>query len=93
MDQNKPFLISRNGYALIKRQAVDSEAIFSVGYEPEKQELDIEFRPDRDVYRYFDVPPEEYSSFMAADSLGKYVNKVIKPKYRCVRIKKGKKTA
>ena len=36
------------------------------------------------MYRYFDVPPEDYAAFMAANSKGTYLNEVFKPRsYRC----------
>jgi hypothetical protein len=56
----------------MKRVAVDSATIASIGYEPRRRELEIEFRDNRDVYLYFDVPAEEYAAFMAAKSKGTY---------------------
>jgi hypothetical protein len=72
----------------MKRVAVDSATIASIGYEPRRRELEIEFRDNRDVYLYFDVPAEEYAAFMAAKSKGTYLNQVFKPKehrYKIVR--------
>ena len=37
-----------------------------------ERELEIKFRASSDVYRYFDVPGEEYAAFMAAESKGSY---------------------
>ena len=65
---------------LMKRLPVDSSCIASIGYEPPECELDIEFRAGREVYRYFEVPPEEHAAFMAAESKGRYLNEVFKPK-------------
>jgi hypothetical protein len=45
----------------------------------------MKFRASGDVYRYFDVPGEEYAAFMAAESKGTYLNQVFKPReYRYV---------
>jgi hypothetical protein len=63
----------------IKRHFVKSRSMRSIGYEPARGELDIEY-PSGEVYRYFGVPPEEYAAFMLADSRGTYLNKVFKPK-------------
>ena len=64
----------------MKRVAVDSTSIASIGYEPRRRELEVEFRQSGGVYRYFDVPSEEYAEFMAAGSKGAYLNQVFKPK-------------
>jgi hypothetical protein len=76
----------------MRRDAVESETIASIGYEPRRCELDVEFRESGDVYRYFQVPAEEHSEFMAAESKGSYLNRVFKAKghpYRVV--KRGRK--
>jgi KTSC domain len=40
----------------MRRGRVDSTSVASIGYQPVRRELDIEFRESGDVYRYFDVP-------------------------------------
>lgn len=62
------------------REPVDSESIASIGYEARGRALELEFRDSGDVYRYFDVPTEEYADFMAAPSKGSYLNQVFKTK-------------
>ena len=64
----------------MRRMAIDSTSIASMGYEPLRQDLEIEFRQSGDVYRYFDVSAEEHAEFMAAESKGTYLNHVFKPK-------------
>jgi hypothetical protein len=64
----------------MRRESVDSETITSIGYEPRRRKLDIEFRETGDVYRYFEVSPEEHAEFMSAESKGRYLNRVFKPK-------------
>jgi hypothetical protein len=56
-----------------------------MGYRSTDRELEIEFREHGDVYRYFDVPLEEYFAFLAAPSKGAYLNQVFKPRnYRYI---------
>lgn len=63
-------------------------------YSAKRRELEIEYRENREVYRYFDVPPEEYAAFMAAESKGTYLNQMFKSKnYRYIIVKHGKKRA
>jgi hypothetical protein len=76
----------------MRRQAVDSETITSIGYEAGRGELDLEFRQSGDVYRYFEVSAEEHAEFMAAESKGGYLNRVFKTKgHPYVVVKRGRK--
>jgi len=59
---------------------VDSTVIASLGYDPCRRELEIEYRESGEVYRYFEVPGREYTSFLAAESKGTYLNQVFKPR-------------
>jgi hypothetical protein len=59
---------------------VDSTSIGAIGYNSLKRQLGIEFRKSGDVYLYFEVPPEEYQGFMAAESKGEYLNCTFKTK-------------
>jgi hypothetical protein len=56
----------------MQRTPVKSSQIASVGYDPEKQVLEIEFRHGGTIYHYFEVPPEKHAALMAADSIGKH---------------------
>lgn len=72
----------------MRREAVDSETIASIGYEARRCELDVEFRERGDVYLYFQVSAWEHSEFMAAESKGNYLNRVFKARghpYRLVK--------
>ncbi len=64
----------------MQRQYVDSRVIWSIGYDAAQRILEIEFRGTREVYEYFDVPPEEHAAFFASESKGTYLNQVFKPK-------------
>jgi len=77
----------------MRRIPVRSTSIASIGYLPTERELEIRFRVSGDVYRYFDVPGEEYAAFMAAESKGTYLNQVFKPReYRYVVVSGGGKS-
>lgn len=73
----------------MRRIAVDSTAIRSIGYDAGKCELEVEFRNTGSVYRYFDVSPGEYAEFVASESKGTYLNQVFKSKHRYRVIKRG----
>ncbi|MFY9910889.1 MAG: KTSC domain-containing protein [Candidatus Sulfotelmatobacter sp.] len=71
----------------MQRVSVDSSSIASIGYAPEQQVLELEFRQSGEVYQYFDVPAEEHAAFLAADSKGTYLNLQFKPRqYRYHRV-------
>ena len=55
-----------------------SRVIASMHYNDETRTLTIVYRGKRGVYRYFEVPPEEYAAFRAAPSKGVYLNEVFK---------------
>lgn len=55
----------------MKRDPVESEALTSVGYDPDRRMLEVEFESGA-VYRYYDVPPELYAGLMTAPSRGEY---------------------
>ena len=77
----------------MQRVSVRSTSIDSIGYLPARRELEIKFRESGDVYRYFDVPEEEYAAFMAAESKGTYLNQVFKPReYRFFVVLEGRKS-
>ena len=62
----------------MRRIWVDSSSIASIGYDAAGRELEIEFRGSGDLYRYFDVPEDEYAALLAADSRGTYFNQMFK---------------
>ncbi len=77
----------------MRRIPVHSTSIASIGYLPTERELEIKFRASGDVYRYFDVPAEEYVAFIAAESKGTYLNQTFKPReYRYVVVFEGRKS-
>ncbi len=71
----------------MQRVPVESSSIASIGYASQERVLELEFRQSGEVYQYFDVPVEEYTAVLAADSKGTYVNQQLKPQgYRYQRL-------
>jgi lysyl-tRNA synthetase class 2 len=64
----------------VRRVPVRSGAVSAVGYDPTTNELDIEYTGG-DVYRYSMVPPSVHRELLAADSIGAFVNREVKPHY------------
>ena len=60
------------------RHAVTSRAFASQGYDPETQTLEIEYHSGA-VYQHKGVSAHVYGAFLAASSLGAYLNAHIKP--------------
>lgn len=69
----------------MKRQKVNSSNLASIGYDKEKEILEIEFNHGG-VYQYFDVPIEEYEALMNADSHGSYFHHNIRDVYECEKL-------
>ncbi|MBW8336112.1 KTSC domain-containing protein [Stutzerimonas stutzeri] len=70
----------------MKRVALQSSSLRSLGYDPKQQILEVEFSSGA-LYRYEAVPPEAVQALLEADSLGRHFNQVFKPQhYRYRRI-------
>lgn len=59
------------------KKLVASSNIAAVGYDPEKQILEVEF-VNGGVYQYFNVPREIYDNLLSSGSVGKYFQDNIK---------------
>ena len=70
----------------IKRTPIASSNIASVGYDAEKQILEIEFQ-HRAIYQYVDVPKQVYDELMNAPSIASYFMHNIKNEYNNQKIK------
>jgi hypothetical protein len=57
--------------------AVESSAIALVGYDPQRQILQVEFH-DGAVWHYFEVPGQIFEDLLRADSKGSYFNRHIR---------------
>jgi len=61
--------------------SVESSHMATMGYEPDTKVLQIGFK-NNTLYEYFDVPPNVWEEFKAAESKGKYLAKFIKGTYQ-----------
>ncbi len=64
----------------MKRQAVESSNLASVGYDAENEILEVEFIHGG-IYQYFDVPENVFEELMNADSHGVYFSANIRNDY------------
>ena len=71
----------------IKRDAVQSTALASVGYSRRLRALEIEFRNGA-VYRYLNVDPAIYHEFMIAPSKARFYDEKIRRKYRSLHVRR-----
>ena len=69
----------------MRLQAVQSEMLKLVGYDPAVRTLEVVFNTG-DHYRYFKVPPDEYEGLMSAESIGQYMHKHIIGRYDYERV-------
>lgn len=65
----------------MERRPVSSSTIGSIGYDPNSQVLEVEFK-NGNVYQYFDVPEQVFDEFCIAPSPGRYLSEELKPRYR-----------
>ena len=68
----------------MKRRAVESASIASIGYDASVGTLEVEFR-NGGVYHYFAVPREVHRAFLAAESHGRFFRTSIRDRYPCRR--------
>lgn len=69
----------------MRRSAVRSSVIRSVGYDGKDKVLEIEFRSGT-VYRYLDVPAGIFVRLMASPSKGRYFDFFIRDCFATVRL-------
>ncbi|MFL5816455.1 MAG: KTSC domain-containing protein [Conexibacter sp.] len=67
------------------RLSVESRAVESVGYDARTRTLEVEY-VGGGVYRYRGVSQRVHETLMQAESHGEFVNRRIKPYYRCERV-------
>ena len=70
----------------MKRHYVHSSALQSAGYDAENKILELEFRENGGIWRYFSVPLSVYQKFIRAESLGNFFVTKIKGNYREMKI-------
>jgi hypothetical protein len=64
----------------MQRVPMESSAISSAGYDPERSELEVEFRTGR-VYVYRDVPAGVFEFLLRTPNKGGYLNRMIHGRY------------
>jgi len=64
----------------MRREAVASSVLRSIGYDADTAELEIEFTSG-DVYRYYAVPARVHRELLGAPSPGGYFNTHVSDKY------------
>lgn len=69
----------------MKRRAVESSALRSVGYDAELAVLEVEFTSG-EIYRYHAVPPSAHRSLLQAESKGRYFVEHIRDVYPTARV-------
>ncbi|PPE69353.1 KTSC domain-containing protein [Caldimonas thermodepolymerans] len=65
------------------RDRIASSVLRSVGYDPRRRRLEVEFASGR-CYQYLDVRPEAYEALRAASSPGRHYNACIRDRYEAV---------
>ena len=75
-----PCLAGLRDTPTMDRSPVTSSSIASVGYDPARQILEVEFR-NGSAYQYMDVTPDEHDALMAATSKGAHFNLRIRDRY------------
>lgn len=65
----------------MERISVQSTNITSIGYDPETNTLEVEFK-DHHIYQYYSVPEELYKQLLTAHSKGRYLNENIVNHYK-----------
>ena len=69
----------------MQEQAVKSTGIRWIRYDERARTLDVAF-VNSGEYRYFDVEPEVYAWLSKVESKGRFLNRLVKEKYRYERL-------
>jgi hypothetical protein len=69
----------------MEREPVSSSSIVSIGYEPESETLEVEFK-NSGIYQYFNVPLFMHERLLMAGSIGSFFNTEIKEAYSCSKV-------
>ena len=75
----------------MNRTEVKSSQVKSVGYDAEKQILEVEFKSRKEgeagpVYQYSGFTPYHWTNFRQAESIGSHLHRFIKPNFACKKI-------
>jgi hypothetical protein len=61
----------------MEMQAVSSSNVLAVGYDPETKTLTVKFKSGA-VYQYPRIEPEMFDKLLAAESVGRFVNMIVR---------------
>lgn len=67
------------------RRVVDSTSFRSLGYDPQRNILEVEFTNGH-VYQYLDVPRDLYDGLCRSSSKGRYFHTRIRDAFAAVRV-------
>ena len=67
----------------MKRKAVESSLLSSIGYDKKEKILEVQFTHGG-IYQYVDVPEKEYKALLTAESIGRYFLHNIKGGYEYI---------
>jgi hypothetical protein len=63
-------------------QFVDSSNVEAIGFDSEAGEIHVQFRGGR-TYAYGEADEVTFEELLEADSIGSYINRVLKPHHPC----------
>ena len=69
----------------MKHIPVVSSNIHSIGYDAQAGDMEVKFKSGT-TYRYSQVPPDAWSDFVSADSVGSHFAKRIRPHFEGVKL-------
>lgn len=70
---------------MIKRKQIESSILTSVGYDFDREILEIELKKNSQIRQYYNFPKSVWHDFESSDSKGRYFLKYIKDKYNEIR--------
>jgi hypothetical protein len=85
-NQTKSLAPALRGEIACLRQEVQSSELRWVGYEESASLLEVEFHSG-EIYQYFGVPARLVQELLEADSIGRYFNAHIRPKFRFEKVR------
>ena len=80
MSYTAPAAFSEEEYVAIPMTPVDSKQVAAIGYDAARKTLAVAFvRGQGHIYHYLNVEPKTHADFVAAESIGTFFGKHIKP--------------
>lgn len=70
---------------MIERKQIESSVLISIGYDFEREILEIELKKNKQIRQYYNFPKVTWYAFESSDSKGRYFLKYIKDKYNELR--------